>query len=148
LIKWKENSSKHFQVASVTFYVDKFDDEPRMNELPTTWLSHCEPFRRFSYDKNQELRFVCFVKDKNFDHEQAKAFCETKHMELYDANASQTIYDRLVNAAGYLFNSSDDQAFVRGRYQDECNVINGNGALVQVSCDERLDFFCEYFLSG
>jgi hypothetical protein len=150
LNKWAKNSSKHFQLASVSFYLEKLANESEeLPELPTTWLSHCEPFRRFSYDKNLERRYTCFVKDKNFDHAEAKAFCEEKSMKLFDAKASQVIFDRLVHAVGFVFTSPEiDQAFVDGRSDDNlCNVIHRNGTLVQVSCDEKLDFFCEYILT-
>jgi hypothetical protein len=88
------------------------------------------------------------VKNKTFNYEQAKAFCNGKNMELYNAKASKAIFERLVNATGYLFNSNNDQAFVRGRNQNDCNVIKSDGNMCQASCDAKLDFICEYFTSG
>jgi hypothetical protein len=103
----------------------------------------CDTSSKVVVDETVEKN-LCFVKPKRNAYN-AKLHCERNGMQLYRPNSSPQALQALVTLAKTtLGNNKRIEVFVSGRSGNKCQALQGNGELIDFSCNTRSSFVCEY----
>jgi Leucine-rich repeat (LRR) protein len=103
----------------------------------------CDTSSKVIVDGNVEKN-LCYVQPKRNAYN-AKLHCERNGMQLYRSKSSPQALQALVTLAKTtLGNNKRIEVFVDGQSGNKCQALQGNGELIDFSCNTRSSFVCEY----